>query len=310
MSAERRIILDVDTGHDDAVAIALARGLSDKIQIEGLIASFGNTGREKTLNNTLNLTEALDIEAPVFAGSKGPLIRERVSAGTIHGESGFDGPVFSPRKKQECKGNGILWAVDRVINNPGEITFVSVGPWTDLALCIKTDERFAPSLKEIVLMGGAVHQKGNTTESAEFNVYADPEAAAIVLHSGAPITMMGLDVTLQVLLTEEILEKVKREKDSVYKKIFLNSMEFYIPSIVNATGTWPAMHDPCCIAYLSDPSIFEFEYCPVTVETKDERTYGKTVGGKEDKNQKTKIGIKADAEKFWALFFKALENLK
>lgn len=310
MDGKRRIILDVDTGHDDAVAISLAAGLRDNIEIEGLIASFGNTEREKTLNNTLNLAEALDIDSPVFAGSKGPLLRQRVSAGTIHGSSGFDGPVFPPRQKKESKGNGILWALDKVINNPGELTFVSVGPWTDLALMIKADERFAPSLKEIVLMGGAVHREGNTTGSAEFNVYADPEAAAIVLNSGVPITLMGLDVTLQVLLTEEILEKIKREKDSIYKKIFLDSMAFYIPSIVKATGVWPAMHDPCCIAYLADPSIFEFEYCPVTVETRDKNTYGKTIGGKEDKNQKTKIGIKADTEKFWALFFKALESLK
>ena len=310
MERKNRVILDVDTGHDDAVAIALASGLSDKIHLEGLIASFGNTEREKTLNNTLNLAEALGLDCTVFAGSKGPLLRERVSAGTIHGSSGFDGPVFPLRQKQECKGNGIHWALETVIKNPGEITFVSVGPWTDLALMIKADERFAPSLKEIVLMGGAVHREGNTTESAEFNVYADPEAASIVMKSGVPITMMGLDVTLQVLLTEEILEKVKREKDSVYKKIFLDSMGYYIPSIVKATGCWPAMHDPCCIAYIIDPSIFEFEYCPISVETKDETTYGRTIGGKEDKNQKTKIGIKADTERFWALFFKAFQNLK
>ncbi len=310
MEKKRRVILDVDTGHDDAVAIALAAGLSDKLQLEGLIACAGNTGRENTLNNTLNLAEALDLRCPVFAGSKGPLLRERVSAGTIHGLSGFDGPVFEKRKKQELRGNGILWALETVINNPGEITFVSVGPWTDLAVMIKADERFAPSLKEIVLMGGAVYRKGNTTESAEFNVYADPEAAEIVMSSGAPITMMGLDVTLQVLLTEEILDKVRQEKDSVYKKIFLDSMGYYIPSIVKATGTWPAMHDPCCIAYLYDPDIFAFKYAPVTVETKDEKTYGKTTAGDENKNQNTKIGITADSERFWALFFKALRNLK
>ena len=307
---KRRIILDVDTGHDDAVAIALSKGLEDAITIDGLIACAGNQVREKTLENTLNLAEALGIEAPVFAGAPGPLVRKQVVAGTIHGKSGFDGPVFPPRKRQEAKGNGIIWAVDHVINNPGEITYVSVGPWTDLATCIKADERFAPSLKEIVLMGGAVDHPGNTTPSAEFNVYADPEAASIVMQCGAPITMMGLDVTLQVLLTDEVLDRVRKEPESNYKRIFLDSMGFYISSLIKATGNMPAMHDPCCIAYLADPEIFEFSYRPIVVETKGESTYGKTTGGVEDRNQNTKFGIKADTERFWALFFKAFKNLK
>ncbi len=307
---KRRIILDVDTGHDDAVAIALAKGLEDAITIDGLIACAGNQVREKTLENTLNLAEALGIEAPVFAGAPGPLVRKQVVAGTIHGKSGFDGPVFPPRKRQEAKGNGIIWAVDHVINNPGEITYVSVGPWTDLATCIKADERFAPSLKEIVLMGGAVDHPGNTTPSAEFNVYADPEAASIVMQCGAPITMMGLDVTLQVLLTDDVLDRVRKEPESNYKRIFLDSMGFYISSLIKATGNMPAMHDPCCIAYLADPEIFEFSYRPIVVETKGESTYGKTTGGVEDRNQNTKFGIKADTERFWALFFKAFKNLK
>ncbi len=307
---KRRIILDVDTGHDDAVAIALAKGLEDAITIDGLIACAGNQVREKTLENTLNLAEALGLDAPVFAGASGPLVRKQVVAGTIHGKSGFDGPVFPPRKRQEAKGNGIIWAVEHVINNPGEITYVSVGPWTDLATCIKADERFAPSLKEIVLMGGAVDHPGNTTPSAEFNVYADPEAASIVMQCGAPITMMGLDVTLQVLLTDEVLDRVRKEPDTNYKRIFLDSMGFYIPSLIKATGNMPAMHDPCCIAYLADPEIFEFSYRPIVVETKGESTYGKTTGGVEDRNQNTKFGIKADTERFWALFFKAFRNLK
>ncbi len=307
---KRRIILDVDTGHDDAVAIALAAGLDDAVEIDGLIACAGNQVREKTLENTLNMAEALGIEAPVFAGAPGPLVRKQVAAGNIHGESGFDGPVFPPREKQECKGNGILWALNHVIDNPGKITYVSVGPWTDLATCIKADERFAPSLKEIVLMGGAVDHPGNATPSAEFNVYADPEAASIVMQCGAPITMMGLDVTLQVKLTEEVLERVRNEKDSGYKKIFLASMGFYIESLKRASGDMPAMHDPCCIAYLAEPEIFEFSHRPIVVETKGESTYGKTTGGKEDREQNVKFGIKADPERFWSLFFKAFRNLK
>ncbi|MGN1190780.1 MAG: nucleoside hydrolase [Candidatus Ornithospirochaeta sp.] len=305
----RHIILDVDTGHDDAVAIAIAAGLKDEIVIDGLIATAGNQVREYTLENTLNLAEALEIEAPVYAGSVAPLLRERVTAGNIHGKNGFEGPVFAPRKKKECMGNGVKWAVEHVISHPGEVTFVSVGPWTDLAVCLKSDERFASSLKEIVLMGGAVDHPGNVTESAEFNVFADPEAAAIVLKSGVPTTVFALDVTLKLQLTEEILDKVRKLPDSRYKEIFLASMGYYVPSLLRAHGEMPAMHDPCTIAYLYDPSIFTYSYRPISVETKGDKTYGKTVGGKEDKNSNIKMGIEVDNDKFWALFFKAVENL-
>ena len=305
----RHIILDVDTGHDDAVAIALAAGLKDGIVIDGLIATAGNQVREYTLENTLNLAEALEIEAPVYAGSVAPLLRERVTAGNIHGKNGFEGPVFGPRKKKECMGNGVKWAVEHVISHPGEVTFVSVGPWTDLAVCLKSDERFASSLKEIVLMGGAVDHPGNVTESAEFNVFADPEAAAIVLKSGVPTTVFALDVTLKLQLTEEILDKVRKLPDSRYKEIFLASMGYYVPSLLRAHGEMPAMHDPCTIAYLYDPSIFTYSYRQISVETKGDKTYGKTVGGKEDKNSNIKMGIQVDNDKFWALFFKAVENL-
>ncbi len=307
---KRRIILDVDTGHDDAIAIALAAGLEDEIEIDGLIACAGNQTREKTLENTLNMAEALGLECPVFAGAEGPLLRDQVTAGNVHGKNGFEGPLFPPRKRQQSKGNGILWAVDHVISHPGEITYVSVGPWTDLAVCIKADERFAPSLKEIVLMGGAVDHPGNKTPSAEFNVFADPEAASIVMRSGAPITMMGLDVTLQVCLTQEVLDRVKASPDTTYKDIFLRSMEFYMKAVCKVAGEMPAMHDPCCIAYLADPSIFTFSYRPIVVETKGDSTYGKTTGGLEDRGQKTRFGIKADPDKFWALFFKAFGNLR
>ena len=305
----KHIILDVDTGHDDAVAIALATGLGDEITIDGLIATAGNQIREYTLENTLNLAEALEIEAPVFAGSTGPLLRDRVIAGNIHGKNGFEGPVFEKRKKKECMGNGIRWAVDHVISHPGEVTFVSVGPWTDLAVCLKSDERFASSLKEIVLMGGAVDHPGNVTLSAEFNVFADPEAAEIVLNSGVPITIFSLDVTLKLLLTEEILERVKSLPDTRYKRIFLDSMGYYVPSIMRSNGEMPAMHDPCTIAYLYDPSIFTYSYRPISVETKGDKTYGKTVGGNENDNSNIKMGVDVDNDKFWALFFKAIKNL-
>ena len=201
-----RIILDVDTGHDDAVAIDMAAGCS-LIKIEGIIATAGNTVLKNSLENTLNLTDALKLDAPVYAGSNGPLLRSQVTAGSIHGQNGFEGPVFGPRVKQVQDGNFIEFIIDTVMRNPGEISFVSVGPYTDLAIALKAEPALARNLKRIVLMGGS-STLGNVTSSAEFNIYADPEAAQIVFHSGADIYLMPLDCTLNVVLNPEIQQRL------------------------------------------------------------------------------------------------------
>ena len=304
-----KIIFDCDTGHDDAIAIAMAAGLKDEIEIVGIIASMGNSPLENTLRNTLNVAEAVGLECPVFRGSENPLVRQRVAAGDFHGESGLDGVSFPPRKRQECMGNGILWAIDTVMSHPGEITFVSVGPYTDLALCIKAEPGFAKALKKIVLMGGSMG-RGNATPSAEFNIFADPEAAEIVYSSGAEIVAMGLDVTTKVTLTEEIHDRIGNMKDSGYKKLLLDQLAFYIRSNLTHNGSMPNMHDPCTIAYLADPGMFTLERHQVHVETKGELTYGRTVTGPVDETSPVSFGTDCDTERFWRLFFRSVGNLK
>lgn len=303
-----RIIFDCDPGHDDAVALAMAKGLEDKIKVEMIIASHGNQTLDKTLVNALNLAQALELDAPVYQGSDYPLIRERVKAGYIHGENGLAGPVFPPCVRK-CQGNGIQAAIDLVVNNPGQISFVSTGPFTDLAVCLKADPRFAKSLKQIVLMGGSMFKGGNVTPAAEFNVYADPEAAQIVFNSGVEIVDFSLDVTLQIMLNDEIVKTVKSMKPTNYTKIFLASMENYVASCIKYIHDYPAMHDPCTIAFLADPSIFKFERRNVSVDTKSDVNYGNTVASFEDENSKTRIGVWADADKFWNLFYDCIKRL-
>lgn len=307
MSEKERIIISCDPGHDDAVALAMAKGLSDKIKVEAVIATFGNQVIEKTLTNALNLAQALELDAPVYKGSEHPLLREQVVAGYIHGENGLAGPEFPPCTRQ-CQGNGITKAIELVLANPGEITFIAVGPWTDLALCIKAEPKFAKSLKRIVCMGGSLG-KGNCTESAEFNVFADPEAAQIVYNCGAEVVDFGLDVTLQVMLNEDILNKARAIKQKNYTKIFLASMNYYTQSCIKYIHDYPAMHDPCTIAYLVDPSIFEFQNMNIQVDTKSSLCYGRTISKRNAEERLVKYGVKADADKFWKLFFKAVDNL-
>ena len=302
-----RIIFDADPGHDDAVALAMLKGLEDKIKAEAIIATFGNQSLDKTLANALNLVQALELDVPVYAGSSQPLLRERPAAGYIHGENGLEGPVFPPCNRK-CEGNGIKKAVELVLANPGEITFVSVGPFTDLAVCLKSDPDFAKCLKRIVVMGGSM-KMGNVTPAAEFNVYADPEAAQIVFNSGVEVVEFGLDVTLQLKVNDTILDKVKSMKQTNYTSIFLASMEAYTRSCLKYINDYPAMHDPCTIAWLYDPSIFEFEKRRVAVDTKSQVNYGRTAASFIDESSSVNVGIKANGQKFWDLFFKAISKL-
>lgn len=303
-----KIIFDVDTGEDDALAIALAAGLRDEIDIVALIATAGNVSLDKTLENTLNMAEVLSLDVPVYKGSSGPLLRDRAEASDFHGITGLDGPSFPKRKKQECRGNGILFALDYVLSHPGEITFVSVGPLTDLAVLIKADPEFARSLKRIVIMGGSMG-RGNATDAAEFNIYADPEAAEIVFSSNAEVVMMGLDVTLKVILDEKILNKVESLPDSPYKRLFLSQMSFYVPANLKHNHDYPAMHDPCAIAYLVCPDAFRFERRSIHVETKGNIAYGATIAGEISESANVLVGVDADTDAFWSLFFRAFENL-
>ena len=300
-----KIILDVDTGQDDAVAIAMAAGLRDRLEIAGIIATMGNTTLENALENTLNIAEAAGLRCPVFKGSVKPLLRERAHSEDFHGPNGLTGPVFGKREYQEAKGNGILWAIEEVRKHPGEVTFVSVGPYTDLAVMIKADPAFAPSLKRIVVMGGSLGP-GNATPSAEFNIFADPEAAEIVFNSGTEVVMLGLDVTNKVRLTKERAEELRKAPESRYKGIFFSQMEYYAEAYRKFDNDVPAMHDPCTIAYLADNACFSLEPYTIHVETKGDITVGRTVG---TKGGKVKVALGVDIERFWGLMSEAFRAL-
>ena len=300
-----KIILDVDTGQDDAIAIAFAAGLREEIELVGLIATSGNTSLENALENTLNIAEAVGLSCPVYKGTSKPLLRERSSSEEFHGPGGLAGPVFPERKRQECKGNGILWAIGKVKENPGEITFVSVGPYTDLALMLKADPEFGPSLKRIVVMGGSLG-RGNATPSAEFNIFADPESAEIVFNSGVEVVMLGLDVTNKVRLTPRIMSSLMAFPDSRYKEIFRSQMEFYSEAYRVIDHDYPAMHDPCTIAFLVDESCFAFKEYTIHVETKGDLTLGRTVG---TEGGNVKAALEVDINRFWEIFKKAFKSL-
>ena len=204
---KRKIILDCDPGHDDAIAIMMA-AKHPAIDLLGITVVAGNQILEKNLVNTLNLCQKLGIDAPVYSGMKRPIMREQIIAANIHGDTGLDGPVFGPLHLKAQPEHAVKFIIDTLMESDGDITLVPVGPLSNIAVAMRMEPAIVPKIREIVLMGGA-YGTGNTTPSAEFNIYADPEAARVVFTSGVPIVMMGLDLTNQTACTQDVIHRME-----------------------------------------------------------------------------------------------------
>ncbi len=303
----RKIILDVDTGHDDAVAIMMA-ARNPAIDLVAITVTAGNQVLEKTLANTLNLCSALSIDAPVYAGMTRPIIAKLETASLIHGESGFDGPIFSSCTKKASSGHAVNFIIDTFMASPpGEISLVCVAPLSNIAMALRLEPAIIPRIREIVLMGGSL-TGGNVTPSAEFNIHTDPEAASIVFSSGVPVTMIGLNVTTTVLLTDERFATLRKIGGKA-SEIFTASMEKYIEACRRYIGESPAMHDPCCIAYIADPGLFTCRPYHVEIELEGIHTRACTVvdvKGVTRREPNVSVALTIDGNKFWNMLETAL----
>jgi len=299
---KRKIILDCDPGHDDAITILMAAA-HPKIDLLGITIVAGNQTLDKTVVNGLNVCQLLGIDAKVYAGMPKPLVREQVVAGNVHGESGLDGPVFGPLHRQAEKTNAVNYIIDTLMASEGDITLVPVGPLTNIAVAMRMEPLIIPKIKEIVLMGGA-YGTGNFTPSAEFNIFADPEAAHVVFTSGAPIVMMGLDLTNQTLCTLEIIERMEAV-GNVAGKLFGDIMRFTLKSQFECFGLEAGpLHDATCVGYLISPEAFETQEMYVEVDSNRGPCYGRTVCDELnvlEQKANAKVGKKIDTETFWDL---------
>ena len=299
---KRKIILDCDPGHDDAITILMAAA-HPKIDLLGITIVAGNQTLDKTVVNGLNVCQLLGIDANVYAGMPKPLVREQVVAGNVHGESGLDGPVFGPLHRQAEKTNAVNYIIDTLMASERDITLVPVGPLTNIAVAMRMEPLIIPKIKEIVLMGGA-YGTGNFTPSAEFNIFADPEAAHVVFTSGAPIVMMGLDLTNQTLCTLEIIERMEAV-GNVAGKLFGDIMRFTLKSQFECFGLEAGpLHDATCVGYLISPEAFETQEMYVEVDSNRGPCYGRTVCDELnvlEQKANAKVGKKIDTETFWDL---------
>jgi purine nucleosidase len=316
--APRPIIIDCDPGQDDALAILLALGSPEDLEVLAITAVAGNVPLAMTERNARKVVElAGRRDVPVHAGCERPLVRPLAIADYVHGATGLDGYDLPEPSRPLAEGH----AVDAIVGilhsrPPGTVTLCAVGPLTNLAMALVKAPDIAPCVAEIVLMGGAIGL-GNATPAAEFNVFVDPHAADVVFRSGVPIVMLGLDVTHQALVTAERLDAIRR-LDTPVGRAVVGLLEFYNRYDQTMRGRVGApLHDPCAIAYLLRPGLFSGRLCHVAIETLSELTMGRTVVDWQGRGRLSRgaepanatVIDRLDADGFFALLTERLARL-
>ncbi|WP_276352463.1 ribosylpyrimidine nucleosidase [Cohnella caldifontis] len=299
---KRKIILDCDPGHDDAIAMMMA-ARHPKIDLLGITIVAGNQTLDKTLTNGLNVCQHLDIQVPVYAGMSVPMLRQQVVADDIHGETGLDGPVFAPLVREAENKHAVAYLIETLMASDGDIVLVPVGPLSNIGMAMRMEPRIVGKIKEIVLMGGA-YGLGNVTPAAEFNIFADPEAAHIVFASGVPLVMMGLDLTNQTVCTPDIIERMENVGNRA-GKLFGDIMRFTLKTQHEVYGLEGGpVHDATCVAYLIEPDIFTLQEMFTEIDITGGPSYGRTVCdyyGNLGKPANGKVGITLNRDRFWDL---------
>lgn len=299
-------MIDCDPGIDDALAITLAHG-SPELEILGITTVGGNVSLEKTTANALKLREFLGFpEVPVVPGSPGALLRSRVDAADVHGDSGLGDTRLPPATLPPSDGHAVDFIIETLAAHPGEVTLVGIGPLTNVALAVRKEPRVTEWAREFVILGGS-YTRGNFTPAAEFNIAADPEAAAIVFTAGWTVTMIGLDVSRSALATGAVVDRM-RAMGRLGADLLVPCAEFY--GMVTADDG-PAVHDVCAIAYLIDPTLIEIQPAVVEVETVGRFTSGMTVVDFDlgDRAPNALVGTSIDVPRFWELTLSAYDQV-
>ena len=275
----RRVIIDADPGLDDAVAILLAFTAAEELDVRGIVAVAGNLPLPQTARNARRVCElAARTDIPVFAGCARPMLRPLATAEHIHGETAREGLLLPEPKMALQTLHGVDFLIETLsIAETGTITVCALGPLTNIAMALVKAPEVAGKIGELVIMGGACFELGNVTPAAEFNIHVDPHAAAIVLDSGIPITMMPLDVTHQLLTTAPRLAALRALNNRCGRAVaaLLASFERRRRAKFGTRAT--VLHDPSVIAYLLNPTLFQGREVNVAIETESSLTIGMTV---------------------------------
>ncbi len=274
------LILDCDPGVDDAVALLLAFASSDALDLRAVTTVGGNVSLAQTTRNARILRQLAGPAAaavPVYAGCAGPMVQPLVEAAHFHGDSGLGTlPVFEPAAPAAA-GHAVAFIVETLLREPaGSVTLAITGPMTNIAMAMRMEPAIVARLRQVVFMGGALREGGNVTASAEYNIYADPHAAAIVCGAGVPLVALGLDATHQVRSTPARIAAI-RALGSVAAEAAADLLQFSAQLEWNvATGEGAPLHDPCTLAWLLAPELFDLAPCYLAVESASPLTLGHT----------------------------------
>jgi purine nucleosidase/pyrimidine-specific ribonucleoside hydrolase len=298
------ILLDCDPGHDDAIALLLALG-SDELELRGVTVVAGNQTLEKTTANAIRVLElARRGDVPVAVGSPRPLVREPFVAAYVHGETGLDGPDLPPPQAEPSDQHAVDFLAERLEG----ATLVATGPLTNVALLLARYPEARP--ERIVLMGGAIAE-GNVTPAAEFNIWADPEAAARVFASGLDVTMVGLDVTHQALVTAAHAEQLRGA--GRVGKVVAELLDFYgvfHREVYGFDGS--PVHDAVAVAHVIDPTLLKLQHLNVRVDCESELCRGRTVVDvwrRSGLEPTANVAVGIDSERFLTLLLDRLSRL-
>ena len=305
------VLLDCDPGHDDAIAILLALG-SPRIDLLGITTTFGNCPVEKATYNALRiLALARRPDVPVAAGAAGPLAGEAHTGEFIHGATGIDGAGLPEPLAAPESIDAVSFLRTSLLAAPAPVTVVATGPITNVARLVRDHPEVHAQIAEVVFMGGST-ERGNTTPAAEFNTYADPEALDLVLASGLPTRMVGLNLSHQALATPEVVARM-RAMDHAVGRACADLMGFF-------GGTYsdifdfaaPPVHDPCTIAALIDPGLITWQRSFVAVELAGRWTRGATVVDLHDRLDEApnaEVALTLDVDAYWDLVLDALDRV-
>lgn len=303
--AKRKIIIDTDPGHDDALAIMLLEksGLFD---ILAITTSAGNSTIQNTTNNARYVLDLIGSNTPLYSGATAPLKTGLIQA-NVHGPSGLAGAIIT--KQEHLTRDAANRIIEIVKSNPKQVSILTLGPLTNLALALQKDETIVPLIQEVIMMGGAIEVPGNKNRVAEFNIFVDPDAADIVFKAPVKKTLVPLDACNHVFLTLEDFEQLKGSR--LYEPIRA-MMEHYIKGIQTFEKTKGAlMYDPLAAYFLINPGAYATELMDIQIETQSELTRGMTVADRRtwgEKHPNVVVTKSADREAFVKDFLEILNR--
>jgi inosine-uridine nucleoside N-ribohydrolase len=308
MVEQRRLIIDTDPGLDDTAALLYTLACADLVRVECLTTVFGNVDVAQTTRNALAVLDVAGRpDIPVYQGAAVPLVRAATFASHIHGNDGLGGLSNQYRPSREASpGIAAERIVEAIMAAPGEITLVALAPLTNVALALRLEPRLAEAVRQIVVMGGAARVPGNITPVASANLANDPEAAAVVYSSGAPIVQAGLDVASRTLITPPYLERIAAV-DSPACRLLTQVAEANRLAYTSTYGDQGGarFNDLPTVAYAIDPTLFRSEVVRVEIETAGALTSGMTVvdwRGQYGRPPNTELLLEIDAERLVETF--------